>query len=54
MSAEAGAELWDRWIDLWNGNLDLAERIIHHDFEVHRIPMPHVAEGLGGREKLVE
>jgi hypothetical protein len=48
------AELWDRWIDLWNGNLDLAEQIIHPDFEVHRIPMPHVLEGLGGRDTLVE
>jgi hypothetical protein len=49
MSAGVNAELWDRWIELWNGDLDLAEQIIHPDFEVHRIPMPHVPEGLGGR-----
>ncbi|HYT79394.1 MAG TPA: ester cyclase [Actinomycetota bacterium] len=54
MSAEARAELWGRWIDLWNGNLDVAEQIIHPDFDVHRIPMPHVPEGLGGRDTLVE
>jgi len=53
MSAGASAELWDRWIDLWNGNLDLAEQIIHPDFEVHRVPMPH-GEGLGGQDALVE
>ena len=29
MSAVVSAELWDRWIELWNGNLDLAEHIIH-------------------------
>ncbi len=46
--------LWDRWIELWNGNLELAEQIIHPDFEVHRIPMPHVPAGLGGREALLE
>lgn len=54
MAAGADAELWDRWIKLWNGDLDLAEQIIHPDFEVHRIPMPHVPGGLGGRERLVE
>jgi predicted ester cyclase len=54
MAARINAELWDRWIELWNGNLDLAEHIIHPDFEIHRVPMPHVPEGLGGRDILVE
>jgi predicted ester cyclase len=54
MAGGASTELWDRWIELWNGNLELAEQIIHPDFEVHRVPMPHVPEGLGGREALVE
>ncbi len=54
MPAEVSALLWDRWIELWNGNLDLAEQIIHPDFEVHRIPMPHIPEGLPGRDALVE
>ena len=54
MSRGATKDLWDRWIELWNGNLDLAAQIIHPDFIVHRIPMPHVREGLGGRDTLVE
>ena len=54
MSTGVIAELWDRWIELWNGNLDLAQQIIHPDFEVHRIPMPRVPEGLGGRDTLIE
>jgi len=53
MTSEMGSDLWDRWIELWNGNLGLAERIIHPDFEIHRVPMPHVPEGLGGRETLI-
>jgi predicted ester cyclase len=54
MDAQGTAELWDRWIELWNGDLSLAERIIHPDFVVHRVPAPHVPEGLGGREALLE
>ena len=54
MAARVNAGLWDRWIQLWNGNLDVAEHIIHPDFEIHRVPMPHVPEGLGGRDTLVE
>jgi predicted ester cyclase len=47
------AVLWDRWIELWNGDLALAEEIVHADFAVHRVPMPHVTGQLGGRETLV-
>jgi predicted ester cyclase len=54
MDAQGIAELWGRWIELWNGDLDLGERIIHPDFVVHRVPSPHVPEGLGGREALLE
>lgn len=54
MAARVNAELWDRWIELWNGDLGVAEHIIHPDFEIHRVPMPHVPEGLGGRDTLVE
>jgi predicted ester cyclase len=54
MSAGSSAELWGQWIELWNGSIDLAGVIIHPDFEVHRVPMPHVSEGLGGRDALVE
>jgi predicted ester cyclase len=54
MGAGVAADLWDRWIKLWNGDLDLAREIIHPDFSVHRVPMPHVPHGLGGRDMLVE
>jgi hypothetical protein len=53
MGAGESARLWDRWIELWNGDLALAEEIIHPDFAVHRIPMPHVGDDLGGREALM-
>jgi predicted ester cyclase len=53
MTAAGGADLWDRWIGLWNGDLGSAQDIIHPDFEVHREPMPHVPEGLGGRDALI-
>jgi hypothetical protein len=45
--------LWDRWIDLWNGDLDQASEIIHPDFAVHRIPPPRIPDQIGGREGLV-
>jgi predicted ester cyclase len=45
--------LWDRWIDLWNGQLEHAIEIIHPEFTVHRIPPPRVADQLGGRETLL-
>jgi predicted ester cyclase len=54
MDSDDRAALWERWIELWNGNLDLAEQIIHPNFEVHRVPMPHVPDGLGGRDARVE
>jgi predicted ester cyclase len=54
MCAQGNAELWERWIELWNGDLDLADEIIHRDFVVHRIPPPHIPAGLGGRESLLE
>lgn len=28
MAAGVTADLWDRWIELWNGDLDLAREII--------------------------
>lgn len=39
---------WDRLIDLWNGDLEQAEEIIHHRFALHRIP-PNGSRS-GGRE----
>ncbi len=38
--------LWDRWIELWNGDLALAEEIIHPEFALHRIPPPRIPDGV--------
>jgi predicted ester cyclase len=46
-------ELWDRWIELWNGDLALAERIIHPEFALHRVPPPRIPGRLDGREGLI-
>jgi predicted ester cyclase len=46
--------LWDRWIDLWNGDVERAEEIIHPDFEIHRVPYPHIPAELRGRDALLE
>jgi SnoaL-like polyketide cyclase len=53
MSSSAIRDLWDRWIELWNGKLELADSIIHPDFETHRIPRPRISPDLRGREALV-
>jgi predicted ester cyclase len=54
MTGHGGRWLWERWIELWNGDLDLAQEIIDPDFDLHRIPPPRVLEGVAGRERLVE
>jgi hypothetical protein len=36
--------LWNRWIDLWNGDLELAQQIIHADGAIHRFPPPRIPE----------
>ena len=42
--------LWDRWIELWNGDLGLATDIIHPEFALPRIPPPRIPGQLrGGR-----
>jgi len=46
--------VWDRWIELWNGNLEQATEIIHPGFVVHRIPPPRISDTAGGREALLE
>jgi len=53
MSGRQALVLWDRWIDLWNGQLEQARGIIHPDFIVHRIPRPRVSNELVGREALL-
>ena len=45
--------LWERWIDLWNGDLEVAESIIHSNFDVHRFPPPRITPQLVGREGLL-
>jgi hypothetical protein len=44
--------LWDRWMDLWNGDLDQASEIIHPEFTLHRVPPPRIQAR--GREGLLE
>ena len=53
MNGNKGKRLWDRWIDLWNGDLDQAEGIIHPEFVSHRIPPPRIPDELHGREALL-
>jgi predicted ester cyclase len=53
MSSAAIRDLWDRWIELWNGRLELADSIIHPEFETHRIPPPRISPDLRGRDALV-
>jgi predicted ester cyclase len=54
MTGHGSRWLWERWIELWNGDLDLAPEIIDPDFDLHRIPPPLVLEDVRGRERLVE
>jgi hypothetical protein len=46
--------LWDRWVDLWNGDLAAAGEIVHPEFAIHRIPPPSISDRAGGREGLLE
>ena len=53
MSDQDTRALWDRWISLWNGDLALADDIIHAEFVLHRSPPPQLPEGRTGRDALV-
>jgi predicted ester cyclase len=53
MTSHDAAMLWDRWIDLWNGDLEYADEIIHPDFAIHRIPPPRISDQLDGRDALL-
>ena len=45
--------LWNRWIDLWNGDLAQVDDIIHPEFTLHQSPPP-MSPGQGqGREGLL-
>ena len=53
MSSQNSKVLWDRWIDLWNGDLELAQQIIHPDLTIERFPPPRIPGDLRGREALL-
>ena len=48
MTKQDGNVLWNPWIDLWNGDLAVAEEIIHPEFALHRIPHPRIPDKAGG------
>jgi len=53
MTAHDSKSLWDRWIDLWNGDLAQAEEIIHPEFALHRVSPYMNVDQVRGREGLV-
>ncbi len=53
MTDHDATSLWERWIDLWNGDLEQAGEIIHQEFAIHRIPPPRISDQVGGREGLL-
>jgi SnoaL-like polyketide cyclase len=53
MTSNDSKWLWDRWIELWNGDLDQAPEIIHPEFVSHRIPPPRIPEQFVGRDALL-
>src|SRR5260221_9888271 len=38
MSSQTNKELWKRWIEVWNGNLSIADEIIAPTFVAHFAP----------------
>src|SRR2546421_10154205 len=38
MSSQTTKELWKRWIEVWNGNLSIADEIIAPTFVAHFAP----------------
>jgi predicted ester cyclase len=53
MTGHDSRALWDRWIELWNGNMENAEEIVHPEFVLHRFPPPPLPDDLRGRRALV-
>jgi len=53
MTSDDRKLLWDRWIALWNGELEHLQEIIHPEFVSHRIPPPRIPDELAGREALL-
>ncbi len=56
MSSQTNKELWKRWIEVWNGNLSIADEIIAPTFVAHFAPAstsgtrPRWAEAVDRRE----
>ncbi|MDX8147662.1 nuclear transport factor 2 family protein [Lentzea sp. BCCO 10_0061] len=49
------SDLIQGWLDFWNGELDLAEKIVHEDFVWHVAPLTGgPSQDHTGREGLVE
>lgn len=38
MSSQTNKNLWKLWIELWNGNLSIADEIIASNFVAHFAP----------------
>ncbi len=38
MSSQTNKELWKHWIEVWNGNLSIADEIIAPNFVAHFAP----------------
>ena len=38
MSSQTSKDLWKRWVELWNGNLSIADEIIAPNFVAHFAP----------------
>jgi len=38
MSSQTNKDLWQRWIEVWNGNLSIADEIIAPTFVAHFAP----------------
>jgi predicted ester cyclase len=52
MSVQTNRELWNRWSELWNGNLAIADEIISPDFISHFAPMASSPSEVRGPEGL--
>lgn len=48
--ADGHSALWERWIELWNGNLEIAESIVDEHLVSH---LPSNSTIPGGRKRLV-
>ena len=52
MPAQDNKALWEPWLELWNGNLAVADEIITPDFVAHFAPMGYSPDEVRGPEGL--